>query len=54
MQYGRKRSQNFKQLADELPPVQQLQLGEYLLAKARNRVLAEEVLLSETRSQRIG
>jgi len=37
-----------QKLADQLTPVQQLQLAEYRLAKARPIAVGEEALLSES------
>jgi len=37
-----------QKLADKLTPAQQLQLAEYLIAKARPSTVSEEALLSES------
>ena len=39
--------EEIEKLADELSPAQQLQLAEYLFAKARGTKIGEEALLSE-------
>lgn len=40
--------EDMQKLADKLTPAQQLQLAEYLIAKARPSTVSEEALLSES------
>jgi len=40
--------EEMQKLADKLTPAQQLQLAEYLIAKARSNSVSEETLLSES------